>query len=801
MTFFQPWMLWALPLALVPVILHLLNRMRYRDVPWAAMQFLLKANSASTRQARLKHWLILACRVLALAALVFVLSRPLAGGWLGWAVSGTPEVVVVLLDRSASMETHDDGAAMSLRQKSLHLLAGAMKAFGSATRLVLIDSATREARELATPDILPELSAAAPSDTAANLHAMVDTAAEWLTRHPVGNAEVWIATDLQQSNWNPRASAWRSAATRLAAAPGNPRVRVLDAGAAHAVNASVEVTRVEWRRKAGTAGPGSSGGSPAPAAAADAKGEGADLLVTLRIQRLDPSAANIPLAITLDGVRTTSELKVEGQDFYVRKVLAVQGDTTEVRGSVEIPADANMLDNTAWFVARPPTPQLHSVVAEDSACSRILTLSAAPAPALRPQRVEGFSPRSLPSDLLSPATAPSTPPTSAAATNAPAAPGATAAPAQAGGWERFGAVIWQGALPVGDTAAMLKAYIQNGGVVVFFPPSSGAAPALPAGTAATDQAAPAFGGVVWGAPQITPKEDGWRVGSWDEQDGPLAKSEEGINLPVGDLRVSKRQEILPGDAAILARFGDGQPFLVRARLGAGAVYFCATLPLRDWSTLARGDVLLPMVQRMVSEGARRLSTPYALSCGEPLPPSPDGWIRLDGEPAKAAAEAPASPAPSAAAPAPGIKRVPDFNAGIYRGSPGLIAVNRPTLEDDPQRVEQAEALRTLAPLSVSILSAASIAAPVPGTTAAADTGGGLQGEVWRGFLVTMLLLLVAEAALTLPAPAVATDPKRVATASASATGVASRPAAPIVASAAAAPRPGQPATAGKRGEG
>ena len=769
-------MLWALPLALVPVVLHLLNRMRYRDVPWAAMRFLVKANSASTRQAKLRQFLILLCRVMALAAMVFVLSRPLAGGWLGWAVSGTPEVVIVLLDRSASMETHESGAAVSQREKSLRMLAGAAKIFGTATRLVLIDSATREARELAAPELLPEVSAAAPTDTAANLPAMVDTAAEWLTRHPVGNAEVWIATDLQRSNWNPQASAWRSASARLEAAPGTVRVRVLDAGAITTANASIEVTKVDWRRRVG-------GGSATPGPGAAAKAEtGADVMLTLRIQRLDSASAMIPLAITLNGVRSTSELKVEGQDFYVRKVLPIEGDTQEAWGKVEIPADANERDNSAWFVARPPSPQLHAVVADDSMCSRILGLAAAPAPTFRPQRVETFSPRSLPtefqkagksgtSEAASPTAAtPGTavppaagsahtaadPSTGAGPEGGSASVSATAtseAAIAAGAWTRFGAILWQGQLPTGETATMLQAYVKAGGVLVFFPSASTAVPA-PAADAA--HVAPAFGGVVWGAVQTSPKEDGWRVGSWDEQDGPLSKSEEGMSLPVNDLRVQKRQEILPGDGTILARYGDGLPFLVRARSGAGAVYFCSSLPLRDWSTLGRGDVLLPMVQRMVNEGARRLSTPFSLACGEPLPLSADGWMRLSGGAnVKESAPAVANPDQAATGQAP-VRLVPELHAGVYRGSPGLIAVDRPAMEDDPQRMEQSEALRSLTPLSVSLLSAGSLAAPSPTSP---DSGGGLQGEVWRGFLITMLLLLVAEAALTLPA---APDPKRTA---------------------------------------
>ena len=47
MTFLQPFIMLGLPLVLVPVIIHLLNRLRHRPKPWAAMRFLLSATRSS----------------------------------------------------------------------------------------------------------------------------------------------------------------------------------------------------------------------------------------------------------------------------------------------------------------------------------------------------------------------------------------------------------------------------------------------------------------------------------------------------------------------------------------------------------------------------------------------------------------------------------------------------------------------------------------------------------------------------------------------------------------------------------
>ena len=103
MTLLQPGLLWALPVALLPLVIHLLNRLRYRSVRWAAMMFLVAATRSSTRRARLRHYLILLCRILLLAAFLFALCRPMVGGWLGSALAGPPDTIILLLDRSSSM--------------------------------------------------------------------------------------------------------------------------------------------------------------------------------------------------------------------------------------------------------------------------------------------------------------------------------------------------------------------------------------------------------------------------------------------------------------------------------------------------------------------------------------------------------------------------------------------------------------------------------------------------------------------------------------------------------------------------
>lgn len=98
--FLNPLLLWALPLAAVPIIIHLLNKRRFQTVRWAAMEFLLRAMKRNRRRMRMEHFLVLLLRTLAVLFLVFLVTRPqLTGGGL----LGVKTHHVVLLDDSASM--------------------------------------------------------------------------------------------------------------------------------------------------------------------------------------------------------------------------------------------------------------------------------------------------------------------------------------------------------------------------------------------------------------------------------------------------------------------------------------------------------------------------------------------------------------------------------------------------------------------------------------------------------------------------------------------------------------------------
>ena len=74
--FGNPWVLWALPSATVPFLLHLWSHRRYIEEPWGAMEFLTRAIASRARRVRLVNLLLVVLRTLAIVLLVLGFADP-----------------------------------------------------------------------------------------------------------------------------------------------------------------------------------------------------------------------------------------------------------------------------------------------------------------------------------------------------------------------------------------------------------------------------------------------------------------------------------------------------------------------------------------------------------------------------------------------------------------------------------------------------------------------------------------------------------------------------------------------------
>ncbi len=92
-----------------PIIIHLINRLRYKKIRWAAMEFLLKSQQRNRRKLIIEQLILLALRCLLVMLVVMMVVRPMWGlGQDKVRDIDLPTYHVFLLDDSFSMQDLED---------------------------------------------------------------------------------------------------------------------------------------------------------------------------------------------------------------------------------------------------------------------------------------------------------------------------------------------------------------------------------------------------------------------------------------------------------------------------------------------------------------------------------------------------------------------------------------------------------------------------------------------------------------------------------------------------------------------
>src|SRR5437667_12383886 len=92
----------AVALISVPIIIHLINRMRFKRIRWAAMEFLLKAQKRTRRRLIIEQLILLALRCTLIFLLLLLVARFVGCGDSNF--TGKPNLHIVILAGSLSMQ-------------------------------------------------------------------------------------------------------------------------------------------------------------------------------------------------------------------------------------------------------------------------------------------------------------------------------------------------------------------------------------------------------------------------------------------------------------------------------------------------------------------------------------------------------------------------------------------------------------------------------------------------------------------------------------------------------------------------
>lgn len=125
MSFVFPALFGAAVLAGIPVLLHLILRQKPKTLPFPAFRFLVPRHKTNQRKLQLRHWLLLALRMLLIAGLIAALARPrLMQNNLGLG-RDRPVAAVLVIDVSPSMDARSTDSRSRLddaKKQALGLL-------------------------------------------------------------------------------------------------------------------------------------------------------------------------------------------------------------------------------------------------------------------------------------------------------------------------------------------------------------------------------------------------------------------------------------------------------------------------------------------------------------------------------------------------------------------------------------------------------------------------------------------------------------------------------------------------------
>ncbi|QOV92242.1 BatA domain-containing protein [Humisphaera borealis] len=224
--FANPLMLVGLSVAVLPIVVHLLSRARFRSVDWGAMMFLDGVGGSQSRSRKFHQWFLLLIRALMVALLAVALARPeIRGKFASTTADGRRGVVVILLDCSASMGFDENGhSRLDLAREAAKQLLSLHR--GDRVSLVLMGQPQPPAERLPTGDLWDvgrRIEAAQLTYARADVDRALGEALEAIAppadspdRGDRLPATFYVITDRQAANWrnvlddtNDTPAAWR----------------------------------------------------------------------------------------------------------------------------------------------------------------------------------------------------------------------------------------------------------------------------------------------------------------------------------------------------------------------------------------------------------------------------------------------------------------------------------------------------------------------------------------------------------------------------------------------------------------
>ena len=564
MSFANPFFLFALAGAAVPVLIHLLTRDRIQHVTFSTLRFFAKGAKLVVRRKKFQELILLLMRVALALLLAFVFARPFLGSKSVDTRQEFSTARVVVMDVSGSMRRA--GLPEALKKEASDALGSLTEGQDTAALVTFADTANIQdpfGDKLASVNAAAQAVASGYGGT--NIAEALRKANELLRSVRAKQKEIVLVSDLQRGGWSYFKGDWKLASdVKLTVR----QVKPTDAGSGVGI---VEMSA-----------PNSLVLDKQPSS------------IALRIANYtDQPRANLDVTLMLGGKKVDAQqvnIRPNGTvAVRFRHVFDTPGDNL---GSIVIGTDASTPDNTAYFNAR-TIPRI-PVLLIDGKPSATPQADAAffLGKALVPSDDSPFVVKTLPADQVAPENV--TASTVVILANV-------------------------GQMPAPVTEA-LEALLNRGGGVLFLPGDQVKADSFNAEFAHVApcqlrqilQAHPADGETAESLTRIDFNHPIFDVFSSPHH---------------GDLSLPKFAQYWETTdtqlARVLARFGDGRPAMVERDISKGVSIMLVSAIDPAWTDFAQQSVFLPFVHQTARYLAVQTGQQTVFTSGDLLP-VPDG---------------------------------------------------------------------------------------------------------------------------------------------------------------------------------
>ena len=556
MSFIQIGFLTALAALAVPIIVHLVFRQRAKRADLGTLRFLKIVLEHNARRRRVMRWLLLMLRLTCVALLAFLFARPYL---LAARSAGEKRTVVVLIDRSATMELKQDGvraidralaevkqllsqAAENTRFEIAWFDHGVEPLFAPASGS---DKSAAPRREPGVGEQILKLKAPEVCYGGTDYGAALEWARDVLAKAPSGPRVLHVFTDLQQSGL-----AW----SEVEELPEDVTSHLHDFGRSAVNNLAVTEARPErmWLRP----------------------DEQTSLHITVYNGGLH-AINELPVSLSL----TSGEKKLS-----LREQLKIEGGTVESLRMDLPPLAEGLWQGTLSIEAEDDLP------ADNQRHVALL--------ASKPYQVLLIDGRGSPSPVLSSTyfleSALRLAPQGELYSASPYEPQQIAAGDPLPSLEKFDVVVLS---DVGDLdrrdAEQLAGLVERGGGLLVFCGEN-----VTAERTAELTAAGLSAGNITGIQHAIDLP--MRLGTWDSKHPIFGAFSDPQLGDLARLSFTACTKISPAsDAKVLASFKNGTPAVLERRLGKGSVVWFASTADRRWSDWTRSRLYLPLVYQLL----------------------------------------------------------------------------------------------------------------------------------------------------------------------------------------------------------